>query len=335
MRIIVTGGAGFIGSHTCVQLMKSGEEVVIIDNLATGSKQSLESIGKLTGSEPTWYNVDICDTKLLQDIYLDFRPEATVHFAGLKSVSNSCVEPEDYYRVNIGGTASLLSAMSISNCCGLIFSSSASVYGNSNKMPLTEDSKTMPASPYARTKLYSENMINDWAQKKNDNKAFCLRYFNPIGAHQSGFLGENITRKPESLMQNIYDTLIGKQRCLEIFSGYDTPDGTGIRDFIHVEDLANAHLAALNYLGKISGMELLNIGRGQGLSVGQVVDAFEKICPSNFCKKFVGMREGDIHSSWANPEKANKMINWVAEKNLEQMCEDSLRWLKYSSQVKG
>ena len=328
MKILVTGGVGYIGSHTCVELLQAGYEVFVIDNLSNGHEIALERVRNITNCELQFMNADIRDTVALDKIFNIFKPEAVIHFAGLKAVGESVADPVKYYDVNVGGSISLLSAMSKAECKNIVFSSSATVYGKPEYLPYDEEHPTNPVNPYGRTKLITENIINDWTKVDSKRKGTILRYFNPVGAHESGQIGEEPIGVPNNLMPYIAQVADGRLNCLNIFGNdYDTIDGTGSRDYIHVVDLARAHISALN--SKIlENFEILNVGGGKGTTVLELIKKFENVCGQKIKYKYLSRRDGDIAASWAEPSKAFKKMDWQPEKNIEQICEDTWSWHK-------
>lgn len=327
MAILITGGAGYIGSHTLIQLINSGYEVVVIDNLSNAQLEPIRRIEQLTSVKPTFYHGDIQDDKLLRRIFNNHQIEAVVHFAGLKSVNESVAEPMRYYRNNIGGTLTLLEEMERFEVFRLVFSSSANVYGTPKAVPVTEDMPTSPTNPYGRTKLMSEQIFADLQQSDERWSMAMLRYFNPVGAHESGLLGEDPRGIPANIMPFISQVAVGIRPQLPIFGGdYDTPDGTGVRDYIHVTDLADAHVHALRYLENNCGFHTFNIGTGEGYSVLQLVNAFTQSTGIEIPYDIKERRPGDIAASWANPQKAQQQLGWQANRTLEQMMRDAWRW---------
>ena len=328
LRVLVTGGAGYIGSHTCVELLKVGHEVYVVDNLCNGHEAALERVRSITNCELQFTNANICDANALDKIFNNFKPEAVIHFAGLKAVGDSVADPLMYYDVNVGGSISLLSSMSKAGCNNIVFSSSATVYGKPHYLPYDEEHPTNPVNPYGRTKLIVENIINDWTIVDAKRKGTILRYFNPVGAHESGQIGEEPIGVPNNLMPYIAQVADGRLNCLNIFGNdYDTIDGTGSRDYIHVVDLARAHISALN--SKIlENFEILNVGGGRGTTVLELIKEFENVCGQKIKYKYLSRRDGDIAASWAEPSKAFKKMDWQPEKNIKQICEDTWSWHK-------
>ena len=330
MKVLVTGGAGYIGSHTCVELLEAGHEVFVVDNLCNGHEAALERVRGITNRELQFTNADIRDANALDIIFKNFKPEAVIHFAGLKAVGESVVDPLMYYDVNVGGSISLLDAMSKVGCDNIVFSSSATVYGEPQYLPYDEVHPTNPVNPYGRTKLIIENIISDWTKVDTKNKGTILRYFNPVGAHESGQIGEEPIGIPNNLMPYIAQVADGRREHLNIFgNNYDTSDGTGLRDYIHVVDLALAHISALNQ-NKLNKFEILNVGAGKGTTVLELVSKFEEISGVPIKFKYLPRRDGDLAAFWANSSKSFEKMGWKAERNTEQICEDTWRWHKFN-----
>ncbi|MDB2472734.1 UDP-glucose 4-epimerase GalE, partial [Amylibacter sp.] len=312
MRVLVTGGAGYIGSHTCVELLNAGHEVFVIDNLCNGHEAALERVRGITNRELQFINADIRDAHVLYNIFNTFKPEAVIHFAGLKAVGESVADPLMYYDVNVSGSVSLLMAMSKSGCNNIVFSSSATVYGEPQYLPYDEEHPTNPVNPYGRSKLIIENIINDWAKIDKRRKGTILRYFNPVGAHESGQIGEEPIGIPNNLMPYIAQVADGRREYLNIFGNdYETADGTGARDYIHVVDLALAHISALN-LNKLNKYEILNIGAGKSTTVFALVKEFEETSGIPIKLKYLPRREGDLATFWADSSKALELMSWKA-----------------------
>jgi len=330
MRVLVTGGAGYIGSHTCVELLEAGHEVFVVDNLSNGHEAALERVRGITNCELQFINADIRDANALDKIFKNFKPEAVMHFAGLKAVGESVTDPLHYYNVNVGGSVSLLSAMTKAECNKIVFSSSATVYGEPQYLPYDEDHPTNPVNPYGRTKLIIENIINDWTKVDKKRKGTILRYFNPVGAHETGQIGEEPIGTPNNIMPYIAQVAGGRCDHLNIFGNdYDTSDGTGARDYIHVVDLALAHISALNK-NKLDRFEVLNIGAGKSTTVLELVSKFKDISGVSIKYKYLPRREGDLAAFWADSSKSFEKMDWQAEKNLKDICEDTWRWHKYN-----
>ena len=328
MRVLVTGGAGYIGSHTCVELLEAGHGVFVIDNLCNGHEAALERVQDIANRDLQFTNADIRDAKALDKIFNDFKPEAVIHFAGLKAVGESVRHPEKYYDVNVGGSISLLAAMSKAECNNIVFSSSATVYGKPQYLPYDEEHPTNPVNPYGRTKLMIENIISDWAKVDLKRKGTVLRYFNPVGAHESGQIGEEPIGIPNNLMPYIAQVADGRREHLNIFGNdYETADGTGARDYIHVVDLALAHTSALNK-NKLNRFEVLNIGAGKSTTVLELIKSFEETSGVTIKFKYSPRRDGDLAAFWANSSKSSEKMIWKPERNIKKICEDTWRWHK-------
>ncbi|MDA9178363.1 UDP-glucose 4-epimerase GalE [Amylibacter sp.] len=328
MKVLVTGGAGYIGSHTCVELLETGHEVFVVDNLCNGHETALERVRGITNCELQFINADIRDLNALDKIFNDFKPEAVIHFAGLKAVGESVADPLRYYDVNVGGSISLLTAMTKAECSNIVFSSSATVYGDPKYLPYDEEHPTNPVNPYGRTKLIIENIINDWTKVDTKRRGTILRYFNPVGAHESGQIGEEPIGVPNNLMPYIAQVADGRRKHLNIFgTDYETADGTGARDYIHVVDLALAHTSALNK-NELNNFEILNIGGGIGTTVLELVSKFEEISGIPIKFKYLPRREGDLAAFWADSSKAFDTMSWQPERNIKKICEDTWRWHK-------
>ena len=328
MSILITGGAGYIGAHTCVELLNAGYDIVVIDNFYNSQKESLSRISEITGKSFPFYMCDIRDRAGLEKIFKAEKPEAVIHFAGLKAVGESCRKPLEYYDNNVGGTVTLCEVMQQFGCKNLVFSSSATVYGEHNVSPLKE---TMPAggttNPYGTTKYMIEIILQDLCKADPDFSVCLLRYFNPIGAHETGRIGENPNGIPNNLMPYITQVAIGRREKLSVYGNdYDTHDGTGVRDYIHVVDLAKGHVKALDYCMKNSGAEIFNLGTGTGYSVLDVVNAFIKASGVDIPYEIAPRRPGDIATCYSDPSKAAEVLGWHAEKDLLDMCRDSWRW---------
>jgi UDP-glucose 4-epimerase len=328
MRVLVTGGAGYIGSHTCVELLNAGHEVFVIDNLCNGHEVALQRVRDITNSELQFTNADIRNSSALDKIFNNFKPEAVIHFAGLKAVGESVADPVKYYDANVGGSISLLKAMSKAECDNIVFSSSATVYGKPQYLPYDEKHPTNPVNPYGRTKLMIENIIQDWIKVDLKRKGTILRYFNPVGAHESGQIGEEPIGIPNNLMPFIAQVADGRREHLNIFGNdYETADGTGARDYIHVVDLALAHISALNQ-SKLDKFEVLNIGGGKSTTVLELIKSFEETSGVKIKFKYLLRREGDLAAFWADPSKAFETMSWKLERNTKKICEDTWRWHK-------
>ena len=328
MRVLVTGGAGYIGSHTCVELLDAGHEVFVIDNLCNGHEIALDRVRGITNRDLQFMNADIRDTDALLKAFNTFKPEAVIHFAGLKAVGQSVADPLLYYDVNVGGSISLLTAMSKAGCDKIVFSSSATVYGKPHYLPYDEEHPTNPVNPYGRTKLMIENIIHDWTKVDSKRNGTVLRYFNPVGAHESGQIGEEPIGIPNNLMPYIAQVADGRREHLNIFGNdYETADGTGARDYIHVVDLALAHIGALNQ-SKLDKFEVLNIGGGKSTTVLELVSKFEEISGVPIKFKYLPRREGDLAAFWADSSKAFEKMSWKPKRNIKNICEDTWRWHK-------
>ncbi len=329
MRILVTGGAGYIGSHTCVELIEAGHKVIVLDNLYNSSPKALERVEKITGERITFYEGDIRDEALLDKIFAKEEIDAVIHFAGLKAVGESVEKPMEYYDNNINGTLVLVRAMAKANVKKIIFSSSATVYSDPAFVPITEDCpKGVCTNPYGWSKWMIEQILTDLHTADNQWKVILLRYFNPVGAHKSGLIGEDPKGIPNNLMPYIAQVAIGKREYLGVFGNdYDTPDGTGVRDYIHVVDLAKGHLKALESIENAK-VEIYNLGTGKGSSVLQMLEAFSKAVNRPLPYKILERRKGDIASCYCSPQKAKEELGWEAQLTLEDMCNDAWNWQK-------
>ena len=331
MNILLTGGAGFIGSHTAIVLSEAGHNISIVDNFDNSSSVNLYNLEKIIGKKVNFVEGDIRDTKLLTQALKDFKVDGVIHFAGLKCVGDSVVSPLNYYDTNIAGTISLLKAMQDLSIKNLVFSSSSTVYGNPQYLPIDEPHPLSPINPYGKTKLFVEQLLRDVALSDKSFKAINLRYFNPAGAHASGILGEHPRGTPNNLMPFIAKVALNQIPELKIFGdNYDTFDGTGVRDYIHVMDLARGHEAAINFLPKMSGFEVFNLGTGSGYSVLQMIKAYQVASGKEIPYEVIQNRLGDVASCYASVDKANKVLNWHAKLTLQDMCNDS--W-KFAQQV--
>ncbi|MDU4143104.1 MULTISPECIES: UDP-glucose 4-epimerase GalE [Clostridium] len=330
MSILVTGGAGYIGSHTSIELLQAGYDIVIVDNFCNSKPEALNRIEELAGKKAKFYEVDILDRDGLNKVFDENNIEAVIHFAGLKAVGESVEKPIEYYENNISGTLVLCDVMRKHNVKKIVFSSSATVYGMNNKVPFSEDMPTASATnPYGSTKLFIEQILSDIYVSDNEWSVALLRYFNPIGAHESGRIGEDPNGIPNNLMPYITQVAVGKRKELSVFGNdYDTHDGTGVRDYIHVVDLAKGHLKAVEKVLSSNGVEAYNLGTGIGYSVLDVVNSFEKASGQKVPYKIVERRAGDIATCYADATKALRELGWKAEKNLDDMCRDSWRWQK-------
>jgi len=325
--ILVTGGAGYIGSHTCVELLAAGHDVVVIDNFDNSKPEALDRVAEIAGRRPTLHQVDLCDRNAVDGVFAAGRFDAVIHFAGLKAVGESCEIPLRYYHNNLTGTVNLLGAMDAVGCRHLVFSSSSTVYGRAERVPIVEDSPLSAANPYGRTKLFIEEILRDLARADDRWGIVLLRYFNPVGAHPSGRIGEDPSDVPNNLMPFIAQVAVGRRDALQVFGGdYPTPDGTGVRDFIHVVDLARGHLAALAALARVEGCVPYNLGTGRGYSVIEVIRAFEAASGRPIPYEIVDRRPGDVAVSYADPAAAERELGWKAERGLETMCADAWRW---------
>jgi len=326
-KILVTGGAGFIGSHTVVELLQAGYEVVVVDNLCNSSPVALERVARIAGRAAEFARVDIRDRAGLDRVLAAHRPKAVVHFAGLKAVGESVAKPLDYYQNNVAGTATLCAAMAAAGVRNLVFSSSATVYGDPQSLPLREDAPTGATNPYGRTKLFIEELLRDVHRADPAWRVALLRYFNPVGAHPSGLIGEDPQGLPNNLFPFITQVAAGCRERLQVFGDdWPTADGTGVRDYIHVVDLARGHLKALERLAAAPGLVTCNLGTGQGYSVLEMVRAFEKVTGRPVPYEVVSRRPGDIAACWADPTCAERELGWKAERGLEDMCADGWRW---------
>ncbi|WP_069471652.1 UDP-glucose 4-epimerase GalE [Candidatus Marithrix sp. Canyon 246] len=327
MKILVTGGAGYIGSHTCIELLNEGHEVVVVDNLSNSKEESLRRVQELTGKSLSFHKVDLRDKAALDAVFKDAAIDSVVHFAGLKAVGESVSIPLSYYDNNINGTLVLCEVMAANGVKNIVFSSSATVYGDPATVPITEDFPLSATNPYGRSKLFVEDILSDIHVSDNSWNVALLRYFNPVGAHVSGRIGEDPNDIPNNLMPYVSQVAIGKLESLSVFGDdYPTPDGTGVRDYIHVVDLALGHVKALEKLTTNPGVVIYNLGTGNGYSVLDMVKAFEKASDKTVAYKIVARRSGDIAICYANPAKAKQDIGWEATRGIEEMCNDAWRW---------
>lgn len=327
MAILITGGAGYIGSHTCVELLGKGKQIAVLDNFSNSSPEALRRVGQITGRTFPIIAGDLRDKVLLERTFAEHRIESVIHFAGLKAVGESVQVPLAYYDNNVTGTVHLLEAMRQAGVRRLVFSSSATVYGDPQRLPLTEQHPLSPTNPYGRTKLMNEEILRDLACSDPNWRIALLRYFNPVGAHESGMIGENPLGKPNNLMPFIAQVAIGSRPTLDVFGGdYSTPDGTGVRDYIHVVDLASGHLAALDRLGHTPGIFAVNLGTGIGHSVLEMIRAFESVSGKSIAHRIVDRRPGDVASCFADVSLASELLEWKSSRNLHQMCVDAWRW---------
>lgn len=327
MKILLTGGLGYIGSHTAVELLESGFEIVIVDNLSNSEEGVVKRIEKITGKSFSFYAYDVRDEEKLSEVFETEKIDAVIHFAGLKAVGESTQKPIEYYDNNIGSTISLLKVMRNYNCKNLVFSSSATVYGKAKRMPIEEDFETGATNPYGRTKLFIEEILKDVCIADNSMNVILLRYFNPVGAHESGLIGENPKGIPNNLMPYIMRVASGKLEILSVFGNdYNTKDGTGVRDYIHVVDLANGHVAAIKKLEENPGLKIYNLGTGMGYSVLEMVEMYAKTNGVEVNYKIVERRPGDIDECYASAKKAEKELGWKAERTLEDMCRSAFNF---------
>ena len=328
MAILVTGGAGYIGSHTVVELQSAGYDVVVVDNLCNSSEKALDRVSKITGKPVKFYKADILDREALNEVFDKEEIDSCIHFAGLKAVGESVAKPWEYYENNIAGTLTLVDVMRKHNVKNIIFSSSATVYGDPAMIPITEECpKGQCTNPYGWTKSMLEQILTDIQKADPEWNVVLLRYFNPIGAHKSGTIGENPNGIPNNLMPYITQVAVGKLKELGVFGNdYDTPDGTGVRDYIHVVDLAKGHVKAINYIFSNPGLDVINLGTGVGYSVLDMVKAFGKACGKEIPYEIKPRRAGDIAMCYADPAKAARVLGWKAEKGLDEMCADTWRW---------
>lgn len=327
--ILVTGGAGFIGSHTSVELLEAGYDIVIVDNFSNSKPEALNRIKKITGKDFKFYEADLLDLDAMNKIFSENKIDAVIHFAGLKAVGESVQKPVEYYHNNITGTLMLIKAMKASNVKKIVFSSSATVYGMYNKAPYVEDMPTSATNPYGYTKVMIEQILKDVYVSDNEWSVSLLRYFNPIGAHKSGLIGEDPNGIPNNLLPYIAQVAVGKLERLGVFGDdYDTPDGTGVRDYIHVVDLATGHLAAVKYVLEHTGVEAVNLGTGKGSSVMEVLHSFEKACGKELPYKIMPRRAGDIATCYADTKKAKELFGWEAKYTLDEMTADGWNFTK-------
>ena len=327
MRILVTGGAGYIGSHTVVLLLEAGHDVVIVDDFSNSKPEAVRRIGEITGTAPDLATVDLLDADGLDRTVADHGPEAVIHFAGLKAVGESVAQPLRYYRTNLTGTINLLDALERHGCRTLVFSSSATVYGAQPQLPLREDAPTSATNPYGWTKFMIEQILADLHAADDSWSIASLRYFNPVGAHPSGRIGEDPQGIPNNLLPFITQVAVGRRERLDVFGAdYDTPDGTGVRVYLHVVDLAAGHLAALHRLIDVGGHHIWNLGTGQGHSVFEVIAAFERATGVSIPYRVVDRRPGDIATSYADPTRANDELGWIADHTIDAICADAWRW---------
>lgn len=327
MRVLVTGGAGYIGSHTCVELLNAGYDIVVLDNLCNSSEKCLDAVKKLTGKSFPFYKTDLLDYAATEKVFEENEIDSVIHFAGLKAVGESTQIPIRYYHNNITGTLNLVDIMQKHNVFNLVFSSSATVYGMPKTVPITEDFPLSTTNPYGSTKLMIENILTDVFKANDKWSVTLLRYFNPIGAHKSGTMGEDPKGIPNNLLPYVAQVAVGKLEKIHVFGNdYPTGDGTGVRDYIHVVDLALGHLKAIEKKTGVPGVHIYNLGTGNGYSVLDIIHAFEKACGKTLPYQIDPRRPGDIAECYADPSKAAKELGWKAERGLAEMCADSWRW---------
>lgn len=327
-RVLVTGGAGYIGSHTCIELMAAGHRVVAIDNLCNSKGESLARVERIAGRAlDAFVQADVRDREVLRTVFRRHQIDAVIHFAGLKAVGESVAKPLDYYDNNVSGTVALCEVMAEAGVKTLAFSSSATVYGDPASVPIREDFPTGPTNPYGRSKWMVEHVLRDLSAADPSWRIALLRYFNPVGAHESGLIGEDPNGLPNNLMPFVSQVAVGKLPELRVFGGdWPTPDGTGVRDYIHVLDLAQGHVKAIDYLAANPGLLTVNLGTGRGYSVIEVVRAFERASGRAIPFRIVDRRPGDIAQCYADPESANRLLGWVARRDIAQMCADAWKW---------
>lgn len=327
MRILVTGGAGYIGSHTVLCLLEAGHEVSVIDTLENGHREALRRVEQMTARRVDFHLVDVTDADAVGTVFTQAKPDAVIHFAGLKAVHESVADPLRYYHVNVSGSITLLQAMEAHGVQTIVFSSSATVYGMSDDLPYTEEHPVGPVNPYGQSKRLVEEVLRDWAATGGARRAVALRYFNPVGAHSSGQIGEDPRGTPNNLMPYIAQVAAGRRDYLSVFGDdYKTRDGTGERDYIHVMDLARAHVSAVERAHEMAAFELVNLGTGRGTTVLELVAAFEQITGQAVSYKVTPRRDGDVAQSWADPSKAKRLLNWSAQHSVEDMVRSSWLW---------
>ena len=330
MKVLVTGGAGYIGSHTLIALVAAGHTPFVVDTFENSSPKALDRVGELIQGQIPYAPVDVREKEALTKVFLDEKPDAVIHFAGLKAVGESVTDPLEYYRVNVGGSVSLLAALDAAGCGRLVFSSSATVYGDPAQVPVPETHALRPTNPYGQTKRMVEQMIEDWGAANPQATAVNLRYFNPVGAHDTAQIGEAPTGVPNNLMPYVAQVAAGQRAQLSVFGDdYNTPDGTGVRDYIHVVDLAQAHLAALELTGRQSGVEAINVGTGRGYSVLEMLRAFEAASGRPVPFEITERRAGDVATVLADPARAADVMGWRATRDLDTMCRDAWAWQSY------
>lgn len=327
-NILVTGGAGYIGSHTCVELLEKGYSVIVVDNLCNSSEESLVRVKQITGKDVKFYNVDCCDYEKFEEVFKENKIDAVIHFAGLKAVGESVAKPLMYYQNNLTSTLNLIELMEKYGCNNLVFSSSATVYGDPVSVPIYETFDLKVTNPYGRTKLMLEDILRDYAKVNEGKNIALLRYFNPIGAHKSGLIGEDPNGIPNNLMPYIVKVATKEYDHLNVFGNdYDTVDGTGVRDYIHVVDLARGHVKAIEKIDKDKGIDFYNLGTGNGFSVLELVNAFVKVNEVDVPYEIKERRPGDIDACYADPSYAKEKLNWKAEKNIDDMCRDAYNFV--------
>ena len=327
MKILVTGGAGYIGSHTCLELLNAGYETVVMDNLCNASKQSMERVENLSGKKICFYEEDLLNEEALDQIFEKEKPEAVIHFAGLKAVGESVEKPLEYYINNINGTLNLLNIMRKHKVYKFVFSSSATVYGAPETVPIKEDFPLSVTNPYGRTKLMIEDILRDLSFADKNFDIVALRYFNPIGADKSGMIGEDPNGIPNNLVPYITQVIIGKREYVRVYGNdYPTPDGTGVRDYIHVTDLAKGHIKAIEFMAGTRGFHVFNLGTGKGYSVLDVIHSFEKVIGREIPYQIIERRPGDVAECYADPSLAERDLKWKAQYGILEMCEDAYRW---------
>ena len=332
-RVLVTGGAGYIGSHVCVALLERGHDVVVVDNLCNSSPVALDRVTRLTGRQIALHQVDVRDTVALDAVFTHASIDAVLHFAALKAVGESVADPLRYYDNNVAGTVSLLRAMERAQVRRMVFSSSATVYGDPATVPITEEAPCAPTNPYGRSKWMMEEVLRDLARAGPDWQCILLRYFNPVGAHPSGLIGEDPRGTPNNLMPYVSQVAVGRRPALLVHGNdYPTPDGTGVRDYIHVMDLAEGHVCALEAMDGLAGVHSVNLGTGRGYSVHEVVRAFERASGRTIACQLGPRRAGDIAACWADPARAVSLLGWRAKRDLDAMCADAWRWQENNPQ---
>lgn len=326
-QILVTGGAGYIGSHTVVQLLEAGAKVIVLDNLCNSKREVINQLEKITGRRPEFIVGDVRDRQLLSSVFNNHLIDSVIHFAGLKAVGESVQKPLEYYDNNVSGSLILFEEMARAGVKSLVFSSSATVYGDPASVPITEDFPLKTTNPYGQSKLMVEDILRDLYKSDDSWKIALLRYFNPVGAHESGLIGEDPSGIPNNLMPFVAQVAVGKRAKLAVFGNdYPTPDGTGVRDYIHVDDLASGHLAAISALNQQGGLITVNLGTGRGYSVMEMIKAFEKASEKTVAFEVINRRPGDIAACYADPVKAKELLGWVAQHDIDRMCVDAWRW---------